>query len=181
MSERFWPGRRAGRGGEGGPTEADVASFTYGSGDLDLYINAIVHDSLRTLAMLGIVLVPMFFLLDYFMMPPQLLARFGIYRLASTVIALVQFVIVRNTRPGRWSYVHAHFISLQVAFSITLMTIDLGGFDSSYYAGLNLVIIGVNLLLPWRAVHSTSNCAGDHRHVRRPEPGISPQATPRPR
>ncbi len=158
MSERFWPGRRAGRGGEGGPTEADVASFTYGPGDLNLYINAIVHDSLRTLAMLGIVLVPMFFLLDYFMMPPQLLARFGVYRLASTVIALIQFVIVRSTAPGRWSYFHAHFISLQVAVSIALMTVDLGGFNSSYYAGLNLVIIGVNLLLPWRAVHSAFNC-----------------------
>jgi serine phosphatase RsbU (regulator of sigma subunit) len=37
------------------------------------------------------------------------------------------------------------------------MTVDLGGFTSSYYAGLNLVIIGVNLLLPWKAVHSTAN------------------------
>jgi serine phosphatase RsbU (regulator of sigma subunit) len=37
------------------------------------------------------------------------------------------------------------------------MTVDLGGFNSSYYAGLNLVIIGVNLLLPWRAFHSAIN------------------------
>lgn len=37
------------------------------------------------------------------------------------------------------------------------MTVDLGGFNSSYYAGLNLVIIAVNLLLPWRAIHSALN------------------------
>jgi serine phosphatase RsbU (regulator of sigma subunit) len=37
------------------------------------------------------------------------------------------------------------------------MTVGLGGFNSSYYAGLNLVIIGVNLLLPWKAVHSAAN------------------------
>ena len=37
------------------------------------------------------------------------------------------------------------------------MTVDLGGFNSSYYAGLNLVIIGVNLLLPWKAIHSAAN------------------------
>jgi serine phosphatase RsbU (regulator of sigma subunit) len=37
------------------------------------------------------------------------------------------------------------------------MTVDLGGFDSSYYAGLNLVIIGVNLLLPWSAIHTAIN------------------------
>jgi len=37
------------------------------------------------------------------------------------------------------------------------MTVSLGGFDSSYYAGLNLVIIGVNLLMPWRAYHTALN------------------------
>jgi len=37
------------------------------------------------------------------------------------------------------------------------MTVDLGGFDSRYYAGLNLVIGGVNLFLPWRPLHSAVN------------------------
>ena len=37
------------------------------------------------------------------------------------------------------------------------MTVDLGGFNSRYYAGLNLVIIGVNLLMPWRALHAAIN------------------------
>ncbi len=34
------------------------------------------------------------------------------------------------------------------------MTVDLGGFSSGYYAGLNLVIIGINLLTPWKYKHS---------------------------
>ncbi len=37
------------------------------------------------------------------------------------------------------------------------MTVDLGGFSSGYYAGLNLVIIGVNLLTPWKFIHSLAN------------------------
>jgi serine phosphatase RsbU (regulator of sigma subunit) len=37
------------------------------------------------------------------------------------------------------------------------MTVDLGGFNSRYYAGLNLVIIGVILLLPWKVIHSAIN------------------------
>jgi serine phosphatase RsbU (regulator of sigma subunit) len=48
-------------------------------------------------------------------------------------------------------------MSIQVGGIIALMTVSLGGFDSSYYAGLNLVIIGVNLLMPWRAIHSAVN------------------------
>ena len=155
MAGRLVPRQRSGKGT--GEPPAEVASFPYGPDDLSLYVNAILHDSLRTLAMLGIVLVPMFFVLDNFMMPARLLARIGIYRAVSTVIAIVQFVIIRRIKPGPWSYFHAHFVSLQVAFWIALMTVDLGGFNSSYYAGLNLVIIGANLMLPWPPLHSTVN------------------------
>ena len=38
-----------------------------------------------------------------------------------------------------------------------LMTVDLGGFNSTSMSGLNLVIIGVNFLMPWRAAHTAIN------------------------
>jgi sigma-B regulation protein RsbU (phosphoserine phosphatase) len=85
------------------------------------------------------------------------LPRFGVYRLISTLICLAQYFVIRNTRPGNSSYYHGYFVSINVGGAIALMTVDLGGFNSSYYAGLNLVIIGVNLLLPWRALHSAIN------------------------
>jgi len=50
-------------------------------------------------------------------------------------------------------------VTLNVAGIIVLMIVDIGGFNSSYCAGLNLVIIAVNLLLPWSTIHSTINCA----------------------
>ena len=46
---------------------------------------------------------------------------------------------------------------MNTGFVIALMTVDLGGFSSGYYAGLNLVIIGVNLLTPWQFIHSLIN------------------------
>lgn len=125
--------------------------------DFAEYRNGIMHDWLRTLTPLAVVLVPIFFILDYFMMPSGLLPRFAVYRLISTALALAQFLIVRNTPPSRWSYLHGYFISLQVGGIIALMTVDLGGFNSTYYAGLILVIIGVNLLMPWRATHTAVN------------------------
>jgi HPt (histidine-containing phosphotransfer) domain-containing protein len=128
-------------------------------GDFASYQAGIMHDWLRTLTLLATVLVPLFFVLDLIMMPPALYLRFGIYRGISTVLALAQFLLVRLTRPSRWSAAHGYFIALQVGGIVALMTRDLGGFASTYYAGLNLVVIGVNLLMPWRGYHTALNAA----------------------
>lgn len=127
--------------------------------DFDAYLNNIIHSWSETLAALAFSLIPTFFILDYFIMPKELLAQFGIYRLISTVVFLIQFFVIRRTRPSKWSYIHGYLSSINAGGFIALMTVDLGGFDSSYYAGLNLVLIGVNLLLPWPALHSIINSA----------------------
>jgi sigma-B regulation protein RsbU (phosphoserine phosphatase) len=131
--------------------------FSFDEHDFPQYLDNIIHEWSKTLTTLGYTLVPAFFLLDYFTMPTELLPRFGVYRLISTLICLAQYFVIRNTKPGNSSYYHGYFVSINVGGAIALMTVDLGGFNSSYYAGLNLVIIGVNLLLPWRALHSAIN------------------------
>lgn len=133
------------------------AEFNFEENDFTQYLDNIIHEWSKTLTTLAFTLVPAFFLLDYFTMPKELLPRFGVYRLISTLICLAQYFVIRNTRPGNASYYHGYFVSINVGGVIALMTIDLGGFNSSYYAGLNLVMIGVNLLLPWRALHSAIN------------------------
>jgi serine phosphatase RsbU (regulator of sigma subunit) len=131
--------------------------FNFEERDFDKYLNSIIHEWLKTLTTLAYILVPIFFFLDYFIMPSELLPRFGIYRLISTIIVVIQYFIIRNTKPSHFSYFHGYFIAINVGGIIALMTVDLGGFNSSYYAGLNLVIIGVILLVPWNVVHSTIN------------------------
>jgi len=121
---------------------------------LESYMQDLVHDWLRTLTTLGFTLIPVFYVLDTFMMPRELLPRFAMYRFVTTAITLAQFFIVRHTRSSRYSFLHGYFFSLVVGAMIALMTTDLGGFHSTYYAGLNLVIIAVNLLLPWKPVHT---------------------------
>jgi serine phosphatase RsbU (regulator of sigma subunit) len=125
--------------------------------DFDQFLNRIIHDWLKTLSFLAISLVPLFFILDYFIVPRNLLPQVGVYRLIATLIVMAQYLIIRLTRPSNLSYLHGYIISIVVGGVIVLMTRDLGGFSSSYYAGLNLVIIGVNMLLPWRAIHSALN------------------------
>ena len=131
--------------------------FDFGEGDFNNYLNGIIHNWLGTLTTLGYTLVPAFFLLDYFTMPKELLPTFGVYRLISTLVCLIQYYIIRNTKPGVYSYYHGYLVSINIGGIIALMTVDLGGFNSNYYAGLNLVIIGVNLLLPWKSMHSAIN------------------------
>ena len=129
------------------------------AGDFQSYQVGIIHDWLRTLTLLATVLVPLFFILDAIIVPKPLLPRFALYRAISGGLALIQLFIVLATRPSRWSYLHGYLISAQVGGIIAFMTTTLGGFSSSYYAGLNLVVIGVNLLMPWRAFHTAINSA----------------------
>lgn len=124
----------------------------------DEYAQSIIHSWSKTLTALGFTLIPIFFILDVFMMPPQLLARFALYRLVTTGLVLAQHMVIRHTKPSRFSVWHGYFFSIIAGGMIALMTTDLSGFNSTYYAGLNLVIIAANTFLPWRAIHSALNC-----------------------
>jgi phosphoserine phosphatase RsbU/P len=98
----------------------------------------------------------MFVALDWFTMPRHRFGAFAEYRGIVTGVVALQLLVIRLTRPTRFSFLHGYFFTLLVGGMIAWMTVDLGGFDSSYYAGLNLVI-AANLLLPWRAGHAAAN------------------------
>ena len=79
--------------------------------DFDQFLNRIIHDWLKTLSFLAISLVPLFFILDYFIVPKNLLPQVGIYRLIATLIVIVQYLIIRLTQPSNLSYLHGYIIS----------------------------------------------------------------------
>jgi len=141
-----------------GPGTPDAARNEHARGaGFERYRDGLVHSWMATLTMLGFTLYPLFMVLDVFTMPPQLLRTFAWYRGGVTLAVLAQYFIVRRTRPTPWSHLHGYVFSAITGGTIVQMTRDLGGFDSAYYAGLNLVIVAVNLLLPWRAIHSAVN------------------------
>ncbi len=121
------------------------------------YADGLIHDWMKILALLGVTLVPLFILLDYVTMPTELLRTFAAYRAIATVTSLAQFLLLRATKPHKWSFVHGYIFSFLVCGMIVWMTVDLGGFRSSYYVGLMLVIFPVNVLLPWRSIHAALN------------------------
>ncbi len=124
------------------------------------YLDFLLHSWLKILTALGFTLFPIFFLLDIFIIPSEakyLLPWFAAYRLAATGFILIQYFLISKYKASRFSLIHGYLFTLAASLAIVLMTVDLGGFNSSYYAGLNLVIIAVNLLLPWKAIHSALN------------------------
>lgn len=118
------------------------------------YLRGIILDWSKTLTTLGYVLVPIFFILDIFVVPAELLFQFFLYRLISTVIIFSQFLLIKFNRMKKPSSIHGFLVSINLGIMISWLTVILGGFNSPYYAGLNLVIIGVNMLLPWGAKKS---------------------------
>jgi len=125
---------------------------------LDTYVQGLVHDWSRSLTAVGFSLIPILFILDFFIMPTKLLGTFALYRLVATGLVLGQHLVIRHTKPSRFSILHGFAFSFVVGGMIALQTTDLSGFNSAYYAGLNLVMIATNMFLPWRAVHSALNC-----------------------
>jgi serine phosphatase RsbU (regulator of sigma subunit) len=121
------------------------------------YLDGLIHRWMETVAAIGFTLVPVFLLLDYFTVPRELWGRFLLYRGLSTAFCIALFFVLRRTRPSHWSILWGHITVAVVGGTIAAMTVDLGGFDSRYYAGLNLVIVAVNLFLPWRPAQSALN------------------------
>lgn len=124
------------------------------------YLDSLLHSWLKILTALGFTLFPIFFILDIFIIPSDekyLLPWFAAYRLATTGFIIIQYFLISKLKASRYSFIHGYLFTLAASLAIVLMTVNLGGFNSSYYAGLNLVIIAVNLLLPWKAIHSALN------------------------
>lgn len=135
-----------------GPTATATGGLSF-----ERYRDGLIHDWMRILAVLAAVLVPLFLLLDTLMMPRELMSRFGLYRGAATVAAVAQYLVLRGTRPGPGSQLHGYVLNLYLSLMIVQMTVELGGIASGYFVGLMLVIFAVNVLLPWRPIHSACN------------------------
>jgi hypothetical protein len=91
-----------------------------GARDFDQFLNRIIHDWLKTLTFLAITLVPLFFILDCFIVPKDLLEQVGLYRVIATFMIIIQYFVIRQTKPGKLSYIHGYIVSVVVGGVIVL-------------------------------------------------------------
>ena len=112
------------------------------------YDRTVRIQTVKLFSWLIITLVPAGITLDYFVYPSKILlflkARFICSALA-TVILLLMY-----TPFGRRYYRFLGFIlPFLPAFFISWMIYDTEGVNSTYYAGLNLVLLAVGMICPW--------------------------------
>jgi signal transduction histidine kinase len=97
---------------------------------------------------LALVLVPLFFALDL-ILHPQVLVPLLVIR-SVMVLVCVGALLLTHTAVGRRAIAFlSFFLVWQAGFGVALMTALDGGASSGYYAGINLVMLGAAVLLPW--------------------------------
>ena len=98
--------------------------------------------------LLGIIFFPFIGVADYFVTPENLV-RFTYYRLAISCLLLVVYYLNKRKRVIRYQYTLITVATVLSAVVIELMILQFGGHVSSYYAGLNLLIIAALGLIPY--------------------------------
>jgi signal transduction histidine kinase len=124
-----------------------------GRSDAELLRDHVRHKnvlSLRLGAWLGGTLVPLFWALDWWALPDRVWITLPL-RLTSTAGALLIAAALRvwPEQTRRHAAALAFVYGQSVASVIAMLCWLRGGYESSYFAGLNLVIIGVGYVFSW--------------------------------
>ncbi len=122
------------------------------------HIRSLCYERVSVLYHLGIVLVPLFGILDCFVAPDNLRYSFLILRVTTAAILLAILFVAYPTIGKRWPSFLGILGPPIVGGSISLMTFYLSGYESPYYAGLNLVILGVTLVMPFSVLECAITC-----------------------
>jgi PAS domain S-box-containing protein len=117
----------------------------------------LVTERVSVILLLGWTLVPFFGWVDY-VLYPDLFGRFMMYRLIAAAICAILHVINHRLKLGKKSFYLGIAAAYVVALSIIAMILETGGYSTPYYAGLNLVFLGMCTVLTIKvnllAIHS---------------------------
>jgi two-component system cell cycle sensor histidine kinase/response regulator CckA len=117
----------------------------------------LVTERVNVILLLGWTLVPFFGWVDYILYP-ELFGRFMIYRLVAAAICAILHIMNHRLKLGSKSFYLGIAAAYAVAISIIGMILGTGGYSTPYYAGLNLVFLGMCTVLTIKvsllAVHS---------------------------
>lgn len=106
---------------------------------------------------LGFILVPLFWGLDWVIYPDHAF-MFGLSRLLCVIGIAAVYGLLFTGHGRRWIRMLSIAWALLPGLAISWMIWINGGEASSYYAGLNLVMIIVSLLMPWTSIEVALVC-----------------------
>jgi signal transduction histidine kinase len=115
--------------------------------EFDQEIRRIYSQRVKVPLWLGMTLVPVFGFLDLVVFPEKFIYFMALRLITSFIIALLlvlSFTEIGKNHPS----ILAFSFYLSVATMISIMVRHTGGYESPYYAGLNLLILTI-VVLPW--------------------------------
>ncbi|HSO71277.1 MAG TPA: hypothetical protein VLR91_01360, partial [Thermodesulfobacteriota bacterium] len=112
-------------------------------------LTPLLRHRVDVILLLGVFLVPLFALLDYFLYPAQW-RSFLVYRIIASGGCLILWTVNRSREWGNHSFYLGLAAFYLVGGTIIKMILELENLSTPYYAGLNLVFIGFCILLPVR-------------------------------
>jgi two-component system sensor histidine kinase PhcS len=122
--------------------------------DYDLSLRA---SRLITGLWIAIILIPIFGFLDYVMYPKVLIGLLKARAIEDVVLLVVLFMVTKMK-----NYVNVKLMGFIWAISIFILInyfiFLTEGSNSPYYAGLNLVIVVMSVVLPWTMIESVIAC-----------------------
>ncbi|MDC0270551.1 hypothetical protein OAK94_02480, partial [bacterium] len=116
--------------------------------EFEAHERQIRHRNIPTTALIAAVITAAGLILDYFVYP-EFFWKIQIIRLVGIIISLlIYWWAIRHTVDEVSSFFPS-YLPLTVIISISLMILITDGGNSSYYAGLNLVLVALAILLRW--------------------------------
>jgi signal transduction histidine kinase len=119
-----------------------------------LYEIPIRRENYRVCCLVAMVFMPLGGCLELLLHDPSWFVRFLPLRLCSAAVLWAIYLILGRANQPRTIRLLGLLVAAPPIIAIATMIHQLGGAESSYYAGLNLVMVGAALLMRWTALES---------------------------
>ena len=113
----------------------------------DQETHRLLHQRVRVCIWFGIILYPLFSVLDY-LVAPDLFMTFLQYRILFSMSCGFLLLIHSRELFKKHTFPVVLVWFTMASFAISLMIVDLGGFNSFYYVGIILVLMVCSMVLP---------------------------------
>ncbi len=122
--------------------------------DYSAFLQDLTIERTRVGCIIAAVLIPATLVIDYFSSVTNL-TSFVIVRFSCAIVSISLFAILFTSLGRKSAKFIGYILYLVVAFTIAILIRLMGGYETPYYAGLNLVFLGGAVLMPWTLKEST--------------------------
>ena len=103
--------------------------------------------------LVGIILIPLFSILD-FVVAREFFRLFLVYRIGCSSLLFLVFLVYLTSAGKMHAYLLAIISYIVSGFTISMLCVHMGGYDSFYYVGVLMVLVTFTAILPLNALQA---------------------------